>query len=427
MPDLTSDRELEEFWGWRPPFLNAAKDHIKSDQTRAPTHYDMHMDESLILKRIVPLPSLLTDLKNVVDESVIAARSILPRIKKASEFPHQGTRAATMRNTSTSMVDEEGVINFYVDTTAKFCAPVASMLGLQHRRWRSSLICKRQPQQRAFAIADAFLKINPKIHDDGFLSSPLQPEVQSGLEAIAEANILHLAVWEFKNLLAGRLNVMRAIGSLGGPFKWLVCTQEDGENSCKTPTKHLRHGKRTITGSRMGFDATETPWDISKEISGGYNHKRKRKRDQDDGDYSPDGEVITNASVKKAHRIIQQVNPLILSSDTVILTSGTFQKTWAQAVRNDATLLVVSSGNLEFIGVRHRESRTLFLSPLIDVQNVPAYAKLHTGLYIAAFRDTVDRALQLRDAEKPPLSWTHKYYPHEEGDNNDNNPRGTHR
>jgi hypothetical protein len=96
-----------------------------------------------------------------------------------------------------------------------------------------------------------------------------------------------------------------------------------------------------------------------------------------------------------------------------------FQKTWAQAVRSDATLLVVSSGNFEFIGVRHRESQTLYLSPLIDVQNTSTYAKLHTGLYLAAFRDVVSRAVQLRDARTPPLSWTRKYYPDEEDHGDD--------
>jgi hypothetical protein len=79
----------------------------------------------------------------------------------------------------------------------------------------------------------------------------------------------------------------------------------------------------------------------------------------------------------------------------------------------------VNSGNFEFIGVRHREFQTLYLSPLVDVQRYRAFAKLHTGLYIAAFRDTVDRALQLRAATELPLSWTCSYYPNQDSDDGD--------
>jgi hypothetical protein len=403
---LTDDQKLEEFWGWRPPLLERHPDHTKSAKTRPPTHYDTHLHKSLILKRIVRLPSLLTDLENVVDKAVDAARPFLPRTKKTSEFPHPWTRKQAVDNLVTSLHDEEGVANFYMNTTAKFCAPVASMLGLQHAEWISSLIWDRQTHQKASAIADGFLKINTKVETDDFLRSPLKEEAKNDLNAIAQAKFLHLAVWEFKSLLAGDIEVMQAIGSHSGSFHWQACTKV--VDSCGTK-KHLKHGRLTSTGSPKGFDALETPWDIKREVSG--DHKRKRGRDDDDGDYSPN----RNAVGEKAHDIIQQVKVFIRSSHQNTNCSG-FRKTWAEAVHSDATLMIFSSGNFEFIGVRHRDSQTLFLSPLIEVQSIPTYAKLHTGLYIAAFRDTAARAVHLRDAKKLPPSWTHKYYPDEECD-----------
>lgn len=60
-------------------------------------------------------------------------------------------------------------------------------------------------------------------------------------------------------------------------------------------------------------------------------------------------------------------------------------------------MIVFHCGKYERIGVRHRESQTLFLSELIDVaacQN-PAYAQLHLGLHIAILRDAMDRSGRL--------------------------------
>lgn len=70
-------------------------------------------------------------------------------------------------------------------------------------------------------------------------------------------------------------------------------------------------------------------------------------------------------------------------------------------MRRDTTFIVFQCGNFERIGVRHRQSQTLYLSDVVDVANGkdPAYGKLHTGLFIAAFEDGFDRAQQLREAE----------------------------
>ena len=324
--------QLEQFWGWHPPILERHAKHTKSKNTRLPSHYDMHLDERLRLKRIVPLPSLLTDLETVADKAVVAAPPDLLQIKQLNEFPHEGTRKAAMCKVSVSMLDEQGVADFYMNTTAKFCAPVASMLGLQHCHWQSSLIWDRQTHQRGSAIADGFLKINAHVHDDATpLLSPLKPEVQSGLDAIVESKLPHLAVWEFKSLVAGSLNVMQAIDSIKGPFKWLSC-QEEALFLCGTDSKHLtKEGKLTTTGSPMGFDALKPPWDINEKTSRGCKRKRKLNQAEDgmdyeddgnyeddlDGDHFPLGDImdvdLKPKDLEKAHSIIQQVILFILS------------------------------------------------------------------------------------------------------------------
>jgi hypothetical protein len=318
MPGVfTDDQKLKEFWGWRPPLLECHPDHTESDQTRAPAHYDTHLHESLILRKIVPLPSLLIDLTNVVDNALRYARPNLPPINDSSVFLPEN-RMETLIGMDPLMKDEDGVANFYLNTTAKFCAPVASMLGLQHPQWKSSLIWDRQTHQKASAIADGFLKVNTKVATVGFLRSPLKLEVMNDLQAIAQAKFLNLAVWEFKNLLAGKIEVMEAIGSRNGSFDWQACTKAD--DLCRKK-KHLQRGRLTTTGSPKGFDAMKTPWDIKKEISGDQKAKRKRGQD-DDGDYSPNMDMVE----EKARYIIQQVTTFIHSSNSIDILTADFSK-----------------------------------------------------------------------------------------------------
>lgn len=58
---------------------------------------------------------------------------------------------------------------------------------------------------------------------------------------------------------------------------------------------------------------------------------------------------------------------------------------------NDATFLIFHSGNVEYIGIRHRQSQTLYLSKMINVPGKRGYCRLHVGLFIAAYQDALAR------------------------------------
>lgn len=79
-----------------------------------------------------------------------------------------------------------------------------------------------------------------------------------------------------------------------------------------------------------------------------------------------------------------------------ILPPALFQ-TWAELVYNDATFLVLSSGNYEIICMRHRASQTLYFSPLLSATSeddpIP-HNGIVTSLMMVAYRDAVDRARQ---------------------------------
>lgn len=71
---------------------------------------------------------------------------------------------------------------------------------------------------------------------------------------------------------------------------------------------------------------------------------------------------------------------------------------------DDTTFIVFHCGTYERIGVRHRETGTLFLSDLIDVHNCrdPRYSKVQAGLYLLVIRDLMERVRALRGMVQDP-------------------------
>lgn len=78
-------------------------------------------------------------------------------------------------------------------------------------------------------------------------------------------------------------------------------------------------------------------------------------------------------------------------------------------VNNDATYLVISSGNLEIIAMRNRETQTMYLSPILEPPedtDIP-HTKLMTSLFITAYRDAIDRAIQMNTmTASPRKTWS---------------------
>ncbi|KAF4622918.1 hypothetical protein D9613_001543 [Agrocybe pediades] len=70
------------------------------------------------------------------------------------------------------------------------------------------------------------------------------------------------------------------------------------------------------------------------------------------------------------------------------------QHAWARAVDTDSTFIIFNCGLYERIGIRHRESQTLYISPLIEPINSrnPSYGKLHVGLHVAIIQDLLQRS-----------------------------------
>lgn len=77
-------------------------------------------------------------------------------------------------------------------------------------------------------------------------------------------------------------------------------------------------------------------------------------------------------------------------------------------VKNDATFLVLSCGNIDMMVARNRTEKVLYLGdPIFTTE--PGYIGMLVGLSIASIRDAIDRAARLRaceNADNLPSSWT---------------------
>ncbi|CAA7265524.1 unnamed protein product [Cyclocybe aegerita] len=74
------------------------------------------------------------------------------------------------------------------------------------------------------------------------------------------------------------------------------------------------------------------------------------------------------------------------------------QHTWARATLKDATFIIFNCGSHERVGIRHRETQTLFLSEPIDTVRV-GYRKCHIGLYLAIVQDVLERQKMAKEEE----------------------------
>ncbi len=153
MASATLD-EIEKLFSWNPPLLiHKTK---PSTATRPPAFYDKHFSPNLVVKKVVPLPSLVQDLATNVDSALYTALETLP----PPGFITAEQREHRTRNYSSNVVtDENAVANFYDKSTAEYCTYLASMLALHPSapRWTSLLRWTQSPVP-AYAIMDGELR-----------------------------------------------------------------------------------------------------------------------------------------------------------------------------------------------------------------------------------------------------------------------------
>ena len=119
--------EINALFSWNPPLLKLSAPQSKL--TRKLSFFDQHFSPQLVLKRVVPLRSLVQDLANTVDLALEEAKDTLPALSDEN-FITTGVRKVLLKKTTSSMTKEITVATFYEKTTGLFCPYVASTLAL---------------------------------------------------------------------------------------------------------------------------------------------------------------------------------------------------------------------------------------------------------------------------------------------------------
>lgn len=79
-------------------------------------------------------------------------------------------------------------------------------------------------------------------------------------------------------------------------------------------------------------------------------------------------------------------------------------------MRQDSTLLILHTGNYEYICVRHRKTQTLYISDILHVPYLkdPGYGKVQVAIYMTAIDDALRRiaAIEATDSPSTPVRTT---------------------
>ena len=222
-PDVL--KEIYALFDWNPPEL--VPEWKPKSTTRPPSFFDKHLPDKYVLKRVRPLPTLATNLDEIVNTALEAAFHSLPSL---GHFVTARQREANEDYLSDIMSNKKGVVGYYAQTTARCCSPVASTLGLHptasFSEWRSLVSWTQSVSSSDYAIMDGqlcFTKVgNKKLFEDDLVDT-IKKEYRDIVKEMRKSKS-PLATWEMKSLTAGSIEVMTSILNLGN-FDWKHCLE----------------------------------------------------------------------------------------------------------------------------------------------------------------------------------------------------------
>ncbi|KAJ7236886.1 hypothetical protein B0H12DRAFT_1327202 [Mycena haematopus] len=367
--------DLECLLAWNPPKLIQSDDpRFASPDLTMPIHsfYNKHIDSRLSLDHVVSIPSLVTDLACVVSEYSADALNKGLYLKR---LPRPPERFSHPEFAGPGAGD---VAKYYSKYAAQFSAAVTTKLFLIPTlpTWKPNIYWDQFGPQYGVPTA---------VDETGslaFTATEGKPEFFGGADFIAE---------DMLDDVQKALNFVPRMGT------WIFLTVSPESESLLTdlgPTSSSRPIPR---------DASSTPWSIPSLAKPGdppvlavpKRSKRLKK-------------AATSVRVEVAPRVAPPASSRSKKStphtSLKVTPEALLQLGWARAVEKDSTLIIFNCGNYERIGVRHRETRTLYLSDLIDVTSCkdPGYVKIQSGVFISLTLDAMCRAKDAERAREPP-------------------------
>ncbi|KIM34820.1 hypothetical protein M413DRAFT_391409 [Hebeloma cylindrosporum] len=341
------------------------------------TFYDRHLASNLILKQMIHIPSMVDILSKMCDDSM--EKYLANGGKFYPEGLHASREAATH-----NFQNAHAVSDYYVRYVGQLSHKFASKILLHPncRSWASLFYMEETLNYESNAfLTEAWLRIrgNPaagslRFHQD------IAPEVelqgcldQATTEKIIDIGRRHpqLATWEMFAMTEVAIALCQKRLASTSDFAWERC----GTTGFQT-TSHSPFPPDTIEFVSQFVPSLKST--RSKAL------KKPTASDTKSKSVKISRVVRPPKPVGTASRGRRQYRPEIRSY---------IQHAWAKAVVNDSTFIILHCGRYERIGIRHRETQTLYLSGLIDPINTqdPRYRKLQIALHIAIVQDVLER------------------------------------
>ncbi|TFK62940.1 hypothetical protein BDN72DRAFT_964245 [Pluteus cervinus] len=374
-PEEPSDtaEEFQKLLDYTPPCLIREPTESPEAQISPLDFYDLHVDESLQLKRVVVLPSLVDDIASRVQKASASLESRgLGPLPFNEDTVYGGNWASSgfREDISPKVTSPESIGRFYGRTSAAACMPLASqwILHPKHDVYSSILRFNEGSDlsrpDHGFVMDKLSLRIKPYDSIPQDILGTLNRQSKLDLRYLEGKN---LATWVFLELLPEGQSALDDMVNLENEFSSIVPATA---GNYMAPTSEAQTIPRDARPSL--FDLPDP--DYQPQDSGRPTPKLKR--------IYPQG-AQTQATLKRG------ASRPVTASDLV-------QHAWTNAVRHDTTFIIFSTGNQERIGIRHRQSQTLYLSELINVPTAsqPAYGHVQAGLYLLILEDVMDRLHQ---------------------------------
>ncbi|KAG6837241.1 hypothetical protein H0H93_012635 [Arthromyces matolae] len=388
------------------------------------TFHDKHMDSQLALSRVILAPSLVDDLVTAGERALQNYKNRtdveLPPVTEGflwPEFPRH------------DVVNAQSVGSVYAKGIAGTVATIASMLLLHPNapEWMDSMFFLESDltNEKSDALSEDLTPILMKPYDDQSerMGMPIKQDVWESMDEITKKRY-RIAFEKFRR--PGVWNVYFIRREASRALKRMENVVNHMWNYPTFRTKALNVEPASLEHP-FSPDALETAWGTS--VSGFVSATSR---------ISVFPLPLPHVDSKFIHIQVSQVfsdkGRLLMSSKSAQLNSkwsavsipppsepmktdeeiamSMLHRAWARAVEKDATFIVLHCGTYERLAIRHRSTRTLFLSSLIDVSRNQdrRYGAIHLGLFVSILFDVLDRAGQIEERSNQNLE-KHSFKP----------------
>ncbi|KAG6916560.1 hypothetical protein DXG01_006386 [Tephrocybe rancida] len=415
------DAAFEAFLDFNPP--EEGRNYYIYPKLAPPlTFYDKHLDERLSLKKAYLVPSLANDLSEAARRAFEAVKEELPPVHNG--FP--SLRPKKISDDGSPRADAREMARKYQIETSYPVSTMASMLLLHPNStiWTQSLCVMERPplrRQGYTALNEDFSPrfLDPYVPEANYSSFAIKKEAwdamtQDTCEEITQASnrFRCLAVWQMFYMRREARRALKRMDSLTlldtipvPSFRTSMppCAATDDDLPTSPDALNIAWGTSV---SAFVMTITQPPLEVAPVLNGTVNDAVRpppRRSTRISSKIHDSAKSVITSIAPKVETLPfparRNARPIAQWSDVTIPSHA--YSAWSRAVERDSTFIVLHCGTYERIAFRHRASRTLFISELIDVKKCsnPGYGAIHAGLYISIIKDVLERTRQLIDAE----------------------------